>query len=369
MLLVALYESPHNTAMSITASSMKFILKTTPVILFILLQACSADTSSGDKGQSQQKQAQQKQVSTGVAALHDMQIIETLPGTIEAQRSARIHNQQAGVIDKILAFQGDKVKQGATLARLDDKLLAAQRDKAQASLEQSKLDLTRAETLAGSKLISDDALAQARTRFAIAQADAKLAQALFDYSRITAPFKGVISERLVDEGDVVANQTHLFTLLDTHTLKAVVSIPENLLSQLDVNHSASIRVDSANLHNIPGKITRISPALNEQTRQGEIEILISPVPAGMLPGQICQITLQGNSSSRLMIDFDAIRHDNDGAYVYLLQADKVKRVNVQAGMQQNGYIEILQGVVAGDQVVTKGFTGLLEGKAVTVSKP
>ena len=119
----------------------------------------------------------------------------------------------------------------------------------------------------------------------------------------------------------------------------------------------------------PGKITRISPALNEQTRQGEIEILISPVPAGMLPGQICQITLQGRSSSRLMIDFDAIRHDNDGAYVYLLQADKVKRVKVQAGMQQDGYIEILQGVVAGDQVVTKGFTGLHDGKAVTVSNP
>ena len=70
-----------------------------------------------------------------------------------------------------------------------------------------------------------------------------------------------------------------------------------------------------------------------------------------------------------MIDFDAIRHDRDGAYVYLLQAGKVKRVKVQAGMQQDGYIEILQGVVAGDQVVTKGFTGLLDGKAVTVSNP
>ena len=341
---------------------MKFILKTSLVILLPLLHACSGDNAADDHGKSQPKQ-----VSTAVAALHDTQITETLPGTIEAQRSARIHNQQAGVIDRIFAFQGDKVKQGSLLARLDDSLLAAQRDKANASMEQSKLDLKRAETLADNKLISDDALAQARTRFAIAQADARLAQAQFDYSRISAPFNGVISERLIDEGDVVANQTPLFTLLDTHSLKAIVSIPEHLLSHLSVNHSVSIRVDSANLHNVPGKITRISPALNEQTRQGEIEIKISPVPAGMLPGQICQITLQGNTSSRLMIDFDAIRHDNNGAYVYVLQADKVQRVGVQAGIQQDGYIEILQGVSAGDIVVTKGFTGLHDGKAVAIA--
>lgn len=344
--------------MSHTAASMKIIRIPTLVISLLLLSACSGDTS-GNKAKSSQKQ-----VNTAVAALHDTQIIETLPGTIEARRSARIHNQQAGVIEKITAYQGDKVKQGAILAQLDDKLLAAQRDKASATLQQSKLDLKRAETLASSKLISEDALEQARTRFAIADADAKLAQAQFDYSRITAPFNGVISERLVDEGDVVANQTQLFTLLDTHSLKAVLPVPEHLLSQLSIITGASINVDSARLQNIHGKITRISPALNEQTRQGEIEIEISPVPAGMLPGQICQITLQGNKSSRLMIDFDAIRHDNNGAYVYVLQADKVQRVSVQSGVQQDGYIEILQGIKAGDVVVTRGFTGLHDGQTV-----
>lgn len=340
---------------------MKLILKTHLVILFLLLQACSGD-KAGDNAKSQPKQ-----VSTAVAARHDTQIIETLPGTIEARRSARIHNQQAGIIDRILAFQGDMVKQGALLARLDDKLLAAQRDKALATLEQSKLDLKRAEALATNKLISDDALAQARTRVAVAQADARLAQAQFDYSRISAPFNGVISERLIDEGDVVANQTHLFTLLDTHSLKALVSVPENLLAQLAVNNKASIHIDSARLHNIPGRITRVSPSLNQQTRQGEIEIEISPVPDGMLPGQICQVSLQGQPVSSLMVDFDAIRHDTGGAYVYVLQGDTVQRVGVQTGIQQAGKIEIVQGLNAGDVVVTKGFTGLHDGKNVAIA--
>ncbi|HEX5637940.1 MAG TPA: efflux RND transporter periplasmic adaptor subunit [Gammaproteobacteria bacterium] len=341
---------------------MKLIPKTPLVILLLLLQACSGDKAADDKGKSSPKQ-----VSTSVAALRDTQIIETLPGTIEARRSARIHNQQAGVIDQILAFQGDKVKQGALLARLDDKLLSAQRDKAMATLEQGKLDLKRAEALADNKLISDDALAQARTRVAIAQADARLAQAQFDYSRITAPFNGVISERLVDEGDVVANQTPLFTLLDTQNLKAIVSVPENLLVQLAVNNTASITIDSARLKDIPGRITRVSPALNEQTRQGEIEIEISPVPAGMLPGQICQVNLQGRQTATLMVDFDAIRHDTGGAFVYVLQADKVQRVGVQTGVQHEGHIEIVHGIQAGDVVVIKGFTGLHDGKAVTLA--
>ena len=350
--------------MSITSSSMKLIPPGITVILFALLQACSGSNDAGHKGKSPQKQ-----VSTAVAVMRSIQVVETLPGTIQAQRSARIHNQQAGIVDKILAFQGDKVKKGSLLAKLDDKLLSAQRDKAHATLEQAKLDLTRAETLAGTKLISEDALAQARTRFAIAQADAKLAQAQFDFSRISAPFNGVISERLFGEGDGLANQTHLYTLLDTQRLKAVVAVPEHLLSQLSLKQTAHISIDSASLQNIPGKIIRVSPALNEFTRQGEVEIEISPVPAGMLPGQIGQITLQGDQSSRLMIDFDALRHDTSGAYVYVLQVDKVKRMNVKTGIQQQGAIEILQGINAGDSVVINGFTGLHDDKTVTVAKP
>lgn len=351
--------------MSITSASMKIIHFPTLVILLTLLHACSGDTASEGQGKSQQL------VSTAPAELRDIQISETLAGTLQARRTARIHNQQAGIVSRIHAFPGDKVKQGALLARIEDTLLAAQRDKANAVLDQARLDLQRAEKLAASQLIAEDALARARTGVAMAQADAKLAQAQFDYSRITAPFDGVISERLVDEGDVVAAQTQMFTLLDTRSLKAQVFVSENLLPQLAVNDVATINIESGNMQdseqNFKGRITRIPPGLEPETRQAEIEIEISQAPAAAMPGQICQVSLQGKKIKKLMIDFDALRHDSNGAFVYVLHDSKAKRVAVRAGIQHDAYIEILQGINAGDVIITKGFTGLHDGKTVTLA--
>ncbi|MDQ1363253.1 MAG: rane fusion protein multidrug efflux system, partial [Pseudomonadota bacterium] len=193
--------------MSITTASMKIIHFPTLVILLAMLQACSGDSPPGNQGKSAAQYA-----SSAAVELREQSTSETIAGTLQARRTARIHNQQAGVVSRIHAFTGDRVKQGALLAQLDDKLLAAQRDKANAALEQARLDMHRAEALSKNNLIAEDALARARTAVAMTQADANLAQAQFDYSRIIAPFDGIISERLVDEGDVVANQTHIFTL-------------------------------------------------------------------------------------------------------------------------------------------------------------
>lgn len=352
--------------MSITSASMKIIHFPTLVILLSLLHGCSGDSSSEGQGKSSPQL-----VSTAPAELRDIQISETLTGTLQARRTARIHNQQAGIVSRIHAYPGDRVKQGALLAQLEDKLLAAQRDKANAAMEQSRLDLQRAEKLAENKLIAEDALARVRTHFTMAQADANLAQAQFDYSRITAPFDGVISERLVDEGDVVAAQTQMFTLLDTRSLKVQVFVSENLLSHLAIHDEATINIESGNRQNteqnFKGRITRIPPGLNPDTRQAEIEIEISPAPAFALPGQICRVNLHGKNTKKLMIDFDALRHDNQGAFVYVLHDKQVKRVAVRAGIQHDTYIEVLQGINPGDAVITKGFTGLHDGKTVTLA--
>lgn len=345
---------------------MKNIRNLTPAILLLLLQACSDESANGNSGK-----ASQQMVITTTAVLRDSQISESLTGTLQAQRTAKIHNQQAGIVTRIHAFPGDRVNQGALLARFDDKLLAAQRDKANAILEQARLDLQRAEKLASSQLIADDALARTRTGFAIAQADAKLAQAQFDYSRISAPFAGVLSERMVDEGDVVAAQTQLFTLLDTRSLKAQIFVTENLLPQLDVNDAVSLTIESDSNQNsvqtFKGRISRVPPGLDPDTRQAEIEIEISPAPATAMPGQLCRVTLQGKKISRLMIDFDALRHDNLGAFVYVLHDNTVRRTTVQSGMQQDGYIEIVRGINAGDVVISKGFTGLHDGQTVAIA--
>ena len=348
--------------MTSQSTSAQFYLSVAVLAFISLLPACSEDDSSARHAKSAQV------VATDTVALRNFAITEKLSGNLQPWRSARIHSQLAGTVAHIFAYPGDQVKRGALLAQLDDSLLAAQHDKALALRDQAKLDLQRAESLASNKLLAEDALARARTAYAISQADAKLAQVQFNFSRITAPFDGVMDERLIDEGDVVANQTLLMTVLDVQRFKVQVFVSEALLPQLVMHASVNLQLDSAApAVNFSGRITRIPPGLNALTRQAEIEITIDNAPASAMPGQICRITLQGKNSSRLMTSFDALRHDTQGAFVYRVVANKVQRVTVQTGVQQDGAIEIVHGLNAQDQVVTKGFTGLQDGKAITLT--
>lgn len=334
------------------------------ILCCLALHACSDDSSSNDAA----KKSAGHLVSATVAALHEIRLEETLPGTLEAQRVVRIFNQEEGVLTRLNVREGDRVKQGELLAQLDDSLLRAELARAEANLKQAQLDLQRQENLAAQKLTSDDAVARARTAAAIAEAETDLQRTHVQHTRITAPFAGVISERLLEAGDVAPTHSHMFTLIDTRQLKARVQVSEWLLPQLALHDRVSIVVDALGAHTFSGKISRIYPAIDTGTRQGTIEIEFNPHNAEVLPGQMCRVSLQGRPISRLMIDFDAVRHDNDGAFVYVIREQQAKRVGVQTGVQQQGLIEIVQGIQAGDKVITKGFTGLHDGKPVTESK-
>jgi membrane fusion protein (multidrug efflux system) len=330
----------------------------------LTLAACSGDSSSGHAS----GQSDGHKVSTAIASMQDVRLSDTLPGTLEALRTVRIFNQEEGMLVQLHAREGDRVKQGQLLAQLDDRLIRAELSRAEANLKQAQLDLQRQENLAAQKLTSEDAIARARTAAATAQADAELYRTHLLYTRITAPFAGLISERYMEAGDVTPKLSHLFTLIDTRLLKAKVFVPENLLPYLALHDAVSVEVDAEGNQTFNGKISRIYPALDSSTRQGTIEIEFDPGENSVLSGQMCRVVLQGRASSRLMIAFDALRHDNDGAFVYVIKDQHARHVPVQTGVQQQDLIEIMQGLAAGDVVVTKGFTGLHDGVLVNDNK-
>ncbi len=286
-------------------------------------------------------------------------------GSIRTRRSVRIHNQEEGRITRLPFFEGDRVKQGDTLVRLEDALLRAELDKSRATSRQAQVDLDRIRGLVKKRAASEDELARARTALEVALAEQKLLETRLGFTRITAPFDGVISERRMEPGDLATKNSHLLTLTDPESLVIEIHVSELLLPHLEPGDPVSVRIDALGSRRFTATILRIHPELNPSTRQGVVEIALAPIPEGARAGQFARVTLETARVERILLPFNAVRRDRDGEFVYLLDAEgKARRTAIESGIRIADMIEILAGVGPGDRVVSRGFLGLSEGKKV-----
>ena len=296
-----------------------------------------------------------------VAARHEH------PGSLRFRRLVRIHSQEEGRITELEVFEGDPVAQGNLLVRLEDDLLRAQLDKARATKRQKQLDLRRQEGLQSRRAVSEDELAQARTALTVAQAEERLLETRLAFTRIRAPFAGVITERQVEPGDFVTKNSHLLTLADPASLVAEVYASELILPRLEPGDPVELRIDALGPERFEGRILRIHPALVRTSRQTVVEVAMDPIPAGARAGQFVRATLGIGAVYRLSVPFRAVRRDREGEFLWLLgDGNKVERRPVRTGLRITDCIEITEGLEPGERVVTRGFLGLAEGKLVQV---
>jgi membrane fusion protein (multidrug efflux system) len=344
------------------------------VSLLVNLTACDRFTDPGNKeaqGTSKNRSARPAHaVEIVMVSRQAIRIKRTLTGTLEAPRTVHIHSEKAGRIIELPFYEGDKVKKGALLVRLDDALLRAAIAKVVASRKQTEVDLKRLQKLMPNKLTTEDELARASTAVELARAEESLQRTLLSRTVIQSPFDGIISARLKEPSDVVSMNEHILTLFDPDIMTAAVQVPEQLHSRVSVGDAVKVRIDSLGDRSFSAKILRIHPVVNAQTRQGTVEVRLNPVPGSARPGQLCRVTLETAETPRLLIPLNALQFDSRGSFVYQLSDDsKVMHTAVTIGLQIGESIEIIDGVNDGDQIVFKGFLGLKSGKTVRVVKP
>ncbi len=334
-------------------------------ILTVLLSACEQEKTP-------QKRSPKPLATVEIAHAQIIPLNHTihLVGTLKAKRTIHFYNQTAGRLIKLPFYEGDSIHKGDLLGQLDNTIIKAQYNKAQATLKQAKMDYQRLEKLAKNKLTSEELLARAKTKVSLDQSEYTLQKKRLSYTQIHAPWDGVISERLVELGDVLPLHTHFLSLMDTSNLIVQVSLSELYLSQVQLGDSVAYQIDALGGKVWQGEISRIHPQINAQTRKGVIEIKLKHAPDNARPGQLTRITLQTKKEPVLVIPLSAVRYDQQGAYVFIVQAEKkIARVTIKTGKKYPSKIEVLDGLKVGDTIVKKGLFGLRSGKKVTIINP
>lgn len=337
-------------------------------VLSALLQACDNTDKITMKVAGNQKTSHRVEIV--LAEKKPVSLTQTVSGTLEAIIKIRLYNEESGRIVKQPFYEGDQVKQGDLLVQLDNALLKTDVQKAKASREQAKIDLSRLKKLHAKKIATEEEVANAKTILDLATAEETRQLTRLKRTSITAPIDGVITERLFEPGDLLPPQSHIHTIIDPSQIRLKTSLAERWIPLIKKDQSIDLRIDALGDTTFGARIDRIHPTINSDTHKGVIEIILDPVPKNAKAGQFARATVELTASDRLVIPVHAIHYEPEGAYLYrVIEKDGVtvvEKVYFEQGQQFGALSEALTEIKAGDRIVTRGYLSLRDGKTVEV---
>jgi membrane fusion protein (multidrug efflux system) len=301
----------------------------------------------------------------------------TLPGEIKPYQEATLYAKVAGYLKTISVDKGDQVKAGALLAEIEVPELIAERGRYRAEVEVTGIDYKR---LSESQkkapdLVVPQTVDDARGKWDVAKAELDRVETLLNYSRITAPFSGIITRRFVDPGAFIpvatsgstAQSSAIVTLTDFNRVRLQVAVPELEASLVAVDQPVNLAVEGLPGKRFEGKVTRFSYSLDEasKTMLAEIEL---PNPKLELRAGMYAIVKVGieHKDKALLVPIDAVLAEKNGSSVFVLVDNKAKKTRIQPGFQDGANVEIAKGINSDQAVIRIGKQQLADGQTVRV---
>ena len=309
----------------------------------------------------------------------------TVSGSLMPEREAAVRAQVGGSVLQTFVDQGQAVRAGQTLGRIEsgglqDVYLSARSGVTAASnnADIARRELERAQKLLAAGAIAERDIEQARrsaisANAALADARARLATAQKQVGNtvITAPISGIVSDRQVSAGDVVQPGALLFTVVDPSSMRLEGSVPAEQLSQVRIGAPVTFTVNGYPGRSFTGKVTRVNPTADPATRQVRIVISIPNAEGRLVGGLFATGRLASESRTGMVVPASAVDSRSNVPAVFRIKGGKVERVPVQLGLRDEGAerIEIASGVQVGDTLLLGAAQGITTGTIVKVSSP
>ena len=288
-------------------------------------------------------------------------------GTLQSDESVVVSTEIAGRVERIAFKEGEQVEAGQVLLRLDDSVLKAELDRSAASLGLSQANYKRAETLLKDRAISERERDEAYAKWQLDEATLRLAEANRAKTVIRAPFTGRLGLRNVSPGSYLRPGDSIVTLDAIDPIKVDFRVPEGFARQVKFGQTLQVNVDAVPGRTFSGEVIAISPQLDAQGRSILLRARLANEEKLLNPGMFARVTLVlEERTEALMVPEEALIAQGESQLVYKVVDGKVEESPVKLGIRQKGRVEILEGVQAGDTVITAGHLKVRPGMPVTV---
>lgn len=350
------------------------------MVIALILAACGA------KPEAQKSKASQTSNKPLLITQEDLLSVQNaelasgpvITGSIQPERKADLRSEIATTILQVLKENGESVKKGELLVRLDDTTLRdnlqSAEEAARASsqtLEQAERQLQRLKTLRASGMTSMQQLEDAEVRRNNAQSDLVAAKARAVSARqqlqrteVRAPFDGVVSERKVSPGDTALVGKELVKVIDPASMRFEGLVVADKATGVKVGQKVSFRVNGYADQLFSGSVKRVDVAANATTRQVEVLVALDQAQQPRMSGLYAEGRIEVATSSTLMLTGSAIVKEGDSSFVWRVKDGVVNKVAIKLGERdaRRGDFVVLAGLSVGDKVIRNPLSSLKEGQ-------
>jgi membrane fusion protein (multidrug efflux system) len=296
-----------------------------------------------------------------------------VPGEVEGIRDARLSAAMGGYIEKVSVKEGQEVKKGDVLARVDSETHATRLQSAQIEKRAAERELARTKKLG--EAIPAAEMDTAEDRVERAGATLRELQLAATRSVINAPFSGVVVQVDAEQGEVAPAGMPLFRLVQLEPVHVSIALSDRDMALAAVGMPAQVEL-AARAGVYEGKVVQLSQAANLKTRSFEALVEVENADRALLPGMIAQVSLtsgtadgqQDPSGDKLLISQDWVVTKPDAVGVFVAQDGKAVWKTVELGTVMRRQVEVKSGLSAGDELIIMGHRTLAEGDAVLVHR-
>lgn len=287
---------------------------------------------------------------------------EEVVGTVRAKLHSVIEAKVSGKLDRMLVVPGQNVQAGELLAELDAREVQARLDQALALRQQADSDLKRYTALLEQKILSQSEFDSVQSKFRVAAAAAKEAETMLAYTKVIAPFAGVITRKHADVGDLASPGKPLLEMEDSRVLRLEADVAEAVISHLMLGDKLRVRVSGVS-QDLEAVVSEIAPAADPNSRTFLVKCDL-PSVAGLRAGQFGRAAMPVGETSARRVASSAVVQRGQMELVFVVVNNQAQMRIVKTGKRLGDEVELVSGVEAGEKVVTEGAAGLLDGQRV-----
>ncbi|WP_417473745.1 efflux RND transporter periplasmic adaptor subunit [Luteimonas mephitis] len=287
-------------------------------------------------------------------------------GALDARAESQVVAKTSGIAMAVFVEEGQHVKAGQALVRLDADRARLQAAQSEAQVRKLEANYQRAKQLAAQQMVSANDLDQLKYDLANARAVNNMANLELSYTSVVAPISGVVASRSIKPGNFVQINTPIFRIVDDSRLELTLNVPEREIATLKAGQPVKLQVDALPGQSFDGIVDRVAPVVDSGS--GTFRVICAFAGGGALqPGMFGRIRIDYDQrANALVIPRVALLDDQGAPAVYVVRKGKAVRVPIKTGYTDGEWTEVRSGLKPGEAVVTAGKVALREGSAVQV---
>ncbi len=334
-------------------------------ICLTFLGACKGGQESKDRGLKSGDPSAPVPVELTTLAAGPIEDSLRFSSTLRAEIQVSVLARTVGQVRKRTVEEGDAVKRGAILARIEADEQSSAITRIDTDLAQARRNLARDTELKSRGVVSEQVLERSKFEVESLEIARRDARRSLGYTTVRSPFTGTVTQRFIKVGDLVAPNQPLYEITDLGSLVAEVFVPEKDIARIKLAGVARLRAPATGEDLAAGVVERIAPVVDP--RSGTVKVTLNlPDTSGLRPGMFVDVNLViASEDNAVLLPRRALVYDNDQPYAFRVTSEKkVERIAVSIAIEDRDAIKPDSGFKVGDQIVVAGQVGLKDGAEV-----